>query len=345
MEIFIEPGETIGSFKASNGRDIVAFNVPRAVATAAESGDSDAWGEIEDAAAEKLSAFSARDWDSRVNSILSGNAKLEKHPAGVSIVNSGVSMAPAKRSGAVNVCPHATAACIAACVLWFAGRTVTATVRAAAVARTMLWHLAPARFYARLGREIRAQEKRAVKLGARSFVRLNVASDIDHGTEFPALFSATEFYGYTKDTGRMLRYLAGEYPGNYHESLSIHEQSAAADVFPVLRAGGNVVVVVDSYYWGPSRRYGTLPAAVCFVSPTGERVTVAAVDGDISDIRTPEFDGRGVAVCLRLKGASKKTRDGARKSGFARPWSLGGKEHSSRGMMPPARGTLVVRLK
>lgn len=284
------------------------------------------------------------DWSSAVKTILSSNAKLEKTPAGTAAINSGVSMAPAKRSGAVNVCPHATAACIAACVLWFAGRTVTASVRAAAIARTMLWHELPAVFYARLRKELRAQERRASKIGARSFVRLNVASDIDHGPELPAEFPATTFYGYSKNPARVAAAIAGEYGPNYHESLSIHEHSTAADVLPILRAGGNVVVVVDSYYHGPTKRYGTLPAAVCFVGPNGERLTVPAVDGDVSDIRAPEFDGRGVAVCLRLKGG-RKSKARATESGFARPWSLGGKDYSIRHAMPAARGTLVARLK
>jgi hypothetical protein len=286
----------------------------------------------------------AIDWNARVESVLSGNAKLDKTPAGVPAIVSGISMAPAKRSGVVNVCGHATPACISACVLWFAGRTVTAAVRAAAIARTMLWHFQPDTFYARLRRELAAQERRAAREGSRSFVRLNTASDIDHGPDIPAAFPSTTFYDYSKDVERVRRYVRGDLPANYHVCLSVHEHSRFSDVADILRAGGNVVVVVDAYYWGPSRRYGTLPAEVCFVSPSGERVTVAARDGDIADPRTPEFDGRGSAVCLRLKGKSIATRERARRSGFARPWTLGGKEHSARFAVPPARGTLVVRL-
>lgn len=285
------------------------------------------------------------DWNSRVESILSGNAKLEKTPAGTRAIVSGISMAPSKRSGVANVCPFATAACILACVLWFAGRTVTAVVRRAAIARTLLWHFLPDVFYARLDREIEKQEKEADEDGARSFVRTNTASDIDHGPDLYARHPRTTFYDYSKCVERVLRYLRGGYPPNYHISLSVHESSTFADVSAVLNENGNVVVVVDSYYWGPSRRYGTLPARVAFVGPDGGRIIVDAVDGDVSDVRTPEFDGRRVAVCLRLKAQSTKTKEGARRSGFARPWSLGGKEHSQRFAMPAARGTLVVRLK
>lgn len=284
------------------------------------------------------------DWSARVNEILTGNAKLEKTPAGVPAIVSGVSLAPAKRSGVVNVCEFATRACIAACVLWFAGRTVTAVVRAAALARTMLWHFDRPTFYARLRGEIATQERKAAAAGMRSFVRLNTASDIDHGTEIPSLFPATTFYDYSKSVERVMRYVRGFYPANYHISLSVHESSTFADVAGVLRSGGNVVVVVDSYYHGPSKGYGILPERVAFVSPTGERIVVSAIDGDVADVRTPEFDGRGNAVCLRLKAQSAKVKAAARKSGFARPWSLGGKEHRTRYDFPAARGTLVVRL-
>ena len=285
------------------------------------------------------------DWNSRVESVLSSNAKLDKTPAGGAAIVTGISLAPAKRSGIVNVCEFATRACIAACVLWFAGRTVTAAVRAAAVARTMLWHFDPVTFYARLRRELAALVRKGAREGKRVFVRLNTASDIDHGTEIPAAFPAVTFYDYSKSVERVLRYCRGFYPANYHISLSVHEDSRFEDIAAVLRSGGNVVVVVDSYYWGPSKRYGTLPAAVVFVSPSGERLTVGAIDGDVADVRTPEFDGRGNAVCLRLKGQSNKTKESARKSGFARPWSLGGKEFSARFELPAPRGALVVRLK
>lgn len=285
------------------------------------------------------------DWNSRVSSVLSSNSKIEKTPIGFPILNSGISLAPAKRSGVRNVCSDATAACIAACVLWFAGRTMTAVVRGAAIARTMLLHYFPEIFHARLDREIDKQERDADEIGARSFVRPNAASDENYGPSIAARHPRTTFYDYSKVRQRIRDYLAGKFPPNYHVSYSVHEHSEYRDVAEFLRAGGNVVVVVDSYYWGPSKRYGTLPAQVTFRGPDGGEITAPAIDGDIYDIRTPEFDGRGVVVCLRLKSQSNKVKVGARKSGFARSFEFGGKEFSQRFEMPAPRGTLVAQLK
>ena len=287
----------------------------------------------------------AIDWNGRVSSILSSNTKIAKTPAGTAIINSGISLAPSKRSGIRNVCAEATAACIAACVLWFAGRTMTAVVRGAAIARTMLLHFMPAVFHARLDRELAAQEAAADAEGARSFCRPNAASDEDYGPAIAARHPRTTFYDYSKVRQRIRDYLAGKFPPNYHVSYSVHEHSKFCDVAEFLRAGGNVVIVVDSYYWGPSKRFGTLPAEVTFRGPSGEELTVPAIDGDVYDIRTPEFDGRGNAVCLRLKSQSNRVKAAARKSGFARWFEFGGKEFSARFEMPAPRGALVADLK
>lgn len=287
----------------------------------------------------------AIDWNSRVSSVLSSNSKIEKTPAGIPIINSGISLAPARRSGIRNVCGSATPGCIAACVLWFAGRTVTAVVRTAAIARTMLLHYQSTIFHDRLDLEIERQEAAADAEGARSFLRPNAASDEDYGPAIAARHPRTTMYDYTKVRQRIRDYIVGKFPANYHVSYSVHESSYFADVAEFLRGGANVVVVVDSYYWGSSKRYGTLPETVTFRGPAGEEVTVSAIDGDVSDIRTPEFDGRGNCVCLRLKSQSNKVKAHARKTGFARPFEFGGKEHSRRFSMPPARGRMVVNLK
>ena len=280
--------------------------------------------------------------DRAVRSILSDNTKLRKLPDGSAVINAGVTMAPAKRSGVFNVCPHATAGCIAACVLWFAGRTVTAVVRAAAVARTKLWYFYPDRFYDRLDRSLRSLAKRAAKLHARAFCRLNVASDIDHPRSVMERHPAITFYDYTKSVDRCLAYANGELAPNYHLSYSLNENTTAADLAIMVISSVNVIVVFDSYYFGPRHRYGVLPARVEFRNADGVTLfDLPVVDGDAHDLRTPEHDGRGVVVGLRLKGGTvAKAR--AIASGFARHFAGGRVWHTDTLVR---EGVAVVTLK
>jgi hypothetical protein len=241
-----------------------------------------------------------------VRSILSDNTKLRKLPDGQRVINAGVTLAPSKRSGIVNVCPHATAACILVCVLWFAGRTVTRTVREAATKRTRLWFYDAATFYARLGRELAGLSRKAARDGVRAFCRLNVASDINHPHEVVSAHPSITFYDYTKDEGKAAAYGRGELPQNYHVSYSVSERTTFATARELNTLGVNLVVVFDSHYFGPLHRFGIVPSSVQFVNrTTGESFTVDTVDGDIHDLRTPEFDGRGVVVALRAKSGAK----------------------------------------
>lgn len=274
--------------------------------------------------------------DTAVRSIISDNTKLRKLPNGGRVINAGVTLAPSKRSGVVNVCPHATAACILVCVLWFAGRTVTRTVREAATKRTRLWFYDPQRFYARLGRELAALSRRAARLGVRAFCRTNVASDIEHPHEVYTAHPSITFYNYTKSVEHATAYGRGELPNNLHVSYSVSERSTFADCVALHRLGVNLVVVFDSYYFGPLHRYGAIPARVVFRDrTTGEEFSTATVDGDIHDLRTPEFDGRGFAVALRAKG-SKSLRAKAAAMGFIRHHEEGARwyvdEHRSEGV-------------
>jgi hypothetical protein len=258
-----------------------------------------------------------------VRSILSDNTKLRKLPNGQKVINAGVTLAPSKRSGIVNVCPHATAACILVCVLWFAGRTVTRTVREAATKRTRLWFYDAATFYSRLSRELAALARKAARDGVRAFCRLNVASDIDHPHEVVAAHPSITFYDYTKDEAKAAAYGRGELPANYHVSYSVSERTTFATARELNAAGVNLVVVFDSHYFGPLHRFGVVPASVRFVSRvTGEAFTVETVDGDIHDLRTPEFDGRGVVVALRAK-SGQKLRERAKSLGFIKSFPAG----------------------
>lgn len=280
--------------------------------------------------------------DRKIGRILGSNAKLEKMPNGREVLNSGVTMAPSKRSGVVNVCGAATAACIATCVLWFAGRRMSAKMRQCAKNITLLWHFWPDRFYARYDRELTNQERRADREGVESYNRPNIASDIIHD-HIVEKHPRTKFYDYTAFFSRMVDYLSGKLPANYSLTFSVKESTPYEHVREVIERGGNVAVVVDTYYWGPSHRYGLMPRHATFQTEDGECFSVDVVDGDRHDIRTPEFDGRGKMIGLRLKAQSNKVKEKARRLGFAKYFSRGGKEYSTRFEMRQA-GRIVITL-
>jgi hypothetical protein len=208
-------------------------------------------------------------------------------------------------------------------VLWFAGRTVTRTVREAATKRTRLWFYDPTTFYARLSRELAALARKAARDGVRAFCRTNVASDIEHPHEVYSDHPSITFYNYTKNEDHARAYGRGELPANYHVSYSVSERTTFATARELNAAGVNLVVVFDSHYFGPLHRFGIVPATVRFVSrTTGESFTVETVDGDIHDLRTPEFDGRGVVVALRAK-SGKTLRERAKSMGFIKQFPAG----------------------
>jgi hypothetical protein len=291
----------------------------------------------------------AEDWAGKCKTLLGENAKLTKLPGGAPVLAQGVSMAPGIHSIFANVCEFLTKGCFNSCVLHFAGRTTGAAVRAAARARTGLWHFMPDVFYARLRAELVAFASRCARLGVVGYIRLNTASDIDHGSELPNMFPGITFYHYTKSFARCIQYARGMRPANEHYSFSISERSTFGQVQQLAGLRCNMILVVDAWYHaqyrdrttGAKGRYAPLPAVVTFKNAAGDTVTLPAVDGDVHDLRVPEFDGRGVVVCLRLKG-SKKAKQNARTTGFAKPWQHGLEKITGEFIQ---RGTIVVDMK
>jgi hypothetical protein len=247
--------------------------------------------------------------------LLTTNTKLEKIP-GVEqkYLVRGMSLAPAHASGH-NVCAWA-GACVAACVLWFAGRTVMKNVRAAMIARTRLFFDDRVAFIAKLRRELTALLAAADRAGAVAVVRLNTASDIVWERVAPEVFAEfprITFYDYTKAPAKRRATL----PANYHLSHSIHEGTTFAEVCDAFNAGRNVVAVFDSLYHPQQGKFGALPARVIFRGPAGETLDVETVNGDVQDVRIPELDGRRRCVVLAGKGGAVRVAE-ARAAGFVR---------------------------
>jgi len=198
-------------------------------------------------------------------------------------------MAPSDQSGVINVCPHASPGCRAAC-LFSAGRGRFANVIQARTARTLSFASDRAHFLKTLEGELRVFEAIAAAQGLRPAVRLNGTSDLPYEKWgiFPK-FPGIAFYDYTKSRARFARFLNGEMPENYSLTFSRSETNGKyADAF--LKAGGNVAIVFAGK---------TLPT-----SYNGKPV----VNGDENDLRFR--DKRGVVVGLLAKGRAIRDETG-----------------------------------
>lgn len=204
----------------------------------------------------------------------------------------GIHLAPSNLSGK-NVCYWASEGCTAAC-LNLSGMGIFANVQKARIEKTQLFFENREAFMAQLHAEIASAITKAEKEGMRPCFRLNLTSDIAwesikyKGKSILAHFPSAQFYDYTKGATRILRYLSGKMPKNYHLTFS-RSESNAADVDKVLAAGGNVAAVFR----------GSLPAKW-----KGKRV----ISGDNDDLRF--LDPHNVIVGLTEKGLAKKDASG-----------------------------------
>jgi Gene product 88 len=215
------------------------------------------------------------------------NAKLLKGEK-LGYLTLGLSLAPHKMSG-VNLCPHASAGCAAAC-LFSAGMGRFENVAAARIAKAKFFNEKPTEFLAQLEKEIAAGVKRAAKIGKTLAVRLNVLSDVAwERLGIIQKFPQVQFYDYTKSPFRALQFAQNRLPANYHLTFSRSESNQQA-VETVAAAGVNVAVVFAGK---------TLPA-----SYLGKTV----VSGDESDLRF--LDAKNVIVGLSSKGKAKKDESG-----------------------------------
>ena len=217
-----------------------------------------------------------------------GNTKTKKGEA-FGWITYGMHLAPSTLSGK-NVCPSASAGCAAAC-LNTAGRGVMRNVQEARINKTKRFFSDRNGFLSELRKEISRALKKAEKKGMEPCFRLNLTSDLPwESLAVINAFPNYQFYDYTKIKSRMLRYLAGELPQNYHLTFSRSEDTPDEFVHTICNTHrGNVAVVFN----------GDLPEKW-----QGLRV----IDGDISDLRFR--DPRGVIVGLRSKGRGKTDNTG-----------------------------------
>ena len=201
-------------------------------------------------------------------------------------------MAPHTVAGVGNVCPWATPGCAAAC-LNTAGRGQMSTVQAARVRKTREFFDNPRAFWHQLAAEIDTLDRRAKRRGHLGAIRLNGTSDIPWekqkvgGMTLMEAFPDVWFYDYTKSISRAQAFATGDFPPNYHLTLSRGENMDewATALMP---PGVNVAVVFDA-----------LPETWA-MRPV--------VDGTRDDWRF--FDPVGVIVGLLPKGDAKRDTSG-----------------------------------
>lgn len=213
------------------------------------------------------------------------NAKLQKGSK-KGFKTYGLSLAPYNLSGK-NLCPHASDGCAIAC-LNTAGMGVFSNVQDARIQKTKEFINNREEFLSNLKKEIASKVKTAKKKMENIAFRLNVLSDLpwqnlvnmEENKEIP-------FYDYTPNPKRMIQFLNGELPSNYHLTFSRKENNQSQCEL-ILAMGGNVAVVFDK-----------LPETYL-----GKPV----IDGDETDLRF--LDPKGVIVGLKAKGKAKKDASG-----------------------------------
>lgn len=206
-------------------------------------------------------------------------------------------LSPSTSAGLGNICPQASAGCIATC-LNTAGRggifrpgESTNAIQEARKRRTALLKLDPERFETLLASEIATAGRIAKRMRLTLAVRINGTSDL------PALairmarrFPRVQFYDYTK---LPLFYGLGSMPENLHHTFSRSENNGH-HVYDALKRGWNVAVVFST------RKGAALPDRWA-----GYRV----IDGDETDLRFLDDRG-GHIIGLRAKGKARRDTSG-----------------------------------
>ena len=230
----------------------------------------------------------------------SGNAKTLKGEK-VGFRTFGLHLSPATKSG-YNVCQWASAGCRAAC-LDTAGRGCMSNVQNSRIAKTQRFFKDNFGFMSDLRIEIGKAIKSAARKSLTPCFRLNLTSDIPWEnirkgrTEKPPIcslnvmeeFPNVNFYDYTKGFTRMMAWLNGKLPKNYHLTFSRSEETSDDRMKKILSLGGNVAVVFR----------GSLPKTY---------LGFPVVDGDENDLRFK--DDKSVIVGLVEKGLAKKDETG-----------------------------------
>lgn len=198
----------------------------------------------------------------------------------------GLSLAPAGLSGK-QLCPHRSKGCEISC-LNTSGMGAFSNVQAARIKKSKFLIEQRDTFLSSLNKELTNAQKASTRKKGKLASRLNVLSDLPWQNLIEMeKFPDVQFYDYTPNPKRMIQYLQGELPQNYHLTFSRKENNQAM-VELIANMGGNIAVVFDQ-----------LPETYL-----GKPV----IDGDETDLRF--LDPKGVIVGLKAKGKAKRDDSG-----------------------------------
>ena len=205
----------------------------------------------------------------------------------------GIHLSPNTVSG-YNVCFDATEGCIDAC-LDTSGMGAMPSVQNARTNKTKRFFEDRKGFLTDLWKEVKSAIKSAKRKELQFCMRPNLTSDLPwesikfNGKSLMNAFDGHIFYDYTKSLKRFTRFLAGEFPENYHLTFSRSEETSDALVIALCKSGGNVAVVFRDRL--PDTWLG-----------------IEVLNGDENDLRFK--DKKGCIVGLIEKGLAKKDETG-----------------------------------
>nr|BAR15192.1 Phage protein Gp37/Gp68-like protein [uncultured Mediterranean phage uvMED]BAR15218.1 Phage protein Gp37/Gp68-like protein [uncultured Mediterranean phage uvMED]BAR15274.1 Phage protein Gp37/Gp68-like protein [uncultured Mediterranean phage uvMED] len=199
-----------------------------------------------------------------------------------------LNLIPSNISG-YEVCASKSKGCAAACLHTAGNKVFMPQKTLGRTTRTLMYFKERAKFLHMITKEIRNHEINCKKHGLKAVIRLNTTSDIMwESHKIFELFPNVQFYDYTKHFKRMMKYLRGELPNNYHLTFSLNEANHTQGD-EVLKCGGNVAMVFRKQ----------LPKTY-----KGYRV----INGDKHDMRFT--DPKNVIVGLTAKGEAKTDQSG-----------------------------------
>lgn len=221
-----------------------------------------------------------------------GSVKIDKSNAFSTEYHSKILyLSPYKVSG-YQTCAWASPLCAKVC-LDTAGMGVFSNVQEARINKTKFFFENRKEFLRQLSWEVHCEQKLAAKKGKKLVVRLNGTSDLPWEKMCNIIqdFPNVQYYDYTKSFNRMMAFLRGEMPPNYHLTFSLSEVNLDKSL-EVLAAGGNVAAVFVSDEPKAVRQF---PA---------QWLGYKVIDGDKHDLRF--LDPKNVVVGLWAKGKARK---------------------------------------